>query len=29
MMQELKCECGDFKVDALPKREPVQGLECV
>ena len=29
MLQKLKCERGDFKVDALPNREPVQGLECV
>ena len=22
VLQKLKCECGDFKVDALPNREP-------
>ena len=26
MQQKLKCECGDFKVDALPNREPMQGI---
>ena len=29
VQQKLKCECGDFKVDALPDREPIQGMECV
>ena len=29
MQQKLKCECGDFEVDALPNREPLQGMESV
>ena len=29
MLQKLECKCGDFEVDALPDREPMQGMECV
>ena len=29
VLQKLKCECGDFKVDALPNRKPMQGMECI